>query len=428
MASAFKRKDRHGRKRDVWEYKYRGATGKWLYGTGWPDKAKTLQHAQSVEAECRAIRKGEKDDTTATLQKRNAPVSEAIAGFMAWGKSHGGRLHRGWDEQNEKLTLVYLTRWTEQLGLAKLNDISLERVEKVIRQEQGEGFAPKTILLKVQALKGLINWGLKNDYLTRNPLKNLGRLDSKAMSPHRKMTDEEVAALLNTAPPVRRLWYETGLGTGFRVDELRLLRVRDLDLFGPSLIQPAEFSKDRKPHRQPITKALAEKLSKLTDGKAPDMPLLDIPTSKAWKIFKRDCVEADIPLEVKELIGERTITRKTTWHSLRKVYISNLFASGLDLKTIQTLGRLSSTELAVEVYAAADPALLRAGAAAAAQRVQEAVSASACCTRVAQQVAVAGGQTVSAGCESHLQQVIQIGATGFEPATSASRTQRSKPS
>ena len=414
MACIFKRK---GRKKGPWEYKYKDAKGVWRYGVGWLDKEKTRQHALNLEAECRVIFKGERNAPTAWMQKRNTPILDVIKAFLDWGNSQGGRLHRGWDEQNALLTKKYLEKWVSQLGLVTLADIDLECVEKVIRQELTEGFAPKSVLLKVQALKGLINWSLNHCYLNENPLRGLARLDSKAQNPHRKMLDAEVAALLNTAPLQHRLWYETGLETGFRVNELRLLRVRDLDLFGPSLTQPPEFAKDRKEHRQPITRTLANKLTALTVGKGLDASLLNIPTSKASKIFKNDCVKAGIPLEVKEQVGGKTITRQTTWHSLRKVYISNLFKSGLDLKTIQTLGRLSSAELAVEVYAVSDPALLRSGVEAAAQRVQEAISASACCTRVAKKVAGAEGPIVTSSTAKTLPHLKMVGDTGLEPVT-----------
>jgi hypothetical protein len=47
------------------------------------------------------------------------------------------------------------------------------------------------------------------------------------------------------------------------VGESRAVRVRDLDLFAPPLFLAADFSKDRKDHRQPITRELAEKLKAL---------------------------------------------------------------------------------------------------------------------------------------------------------------------
>ena len=145
------------------------------------------------------------------------------------------------------------------------------------------------------------------------------------------------------------------------------------------------------------------------------MPLLGIPTSKAWKILKRDCRAADIPLEVKEQIGGKTITRKTTWHSLRKAYVTNLVKSGLDLKTVMELARHSTLQLTVEVYAEVDRQALRQGAEAAGLRVQEALDAAACCSGVAQKVVGAEGVVVSDDGEKPLPSVVMVGATGDVP-------------
>ena len=61
MASVFKRKDRKGgAKAAPWSFKYKDFTGRHVYGTGWTDKMKTLRHAQDLEAEHAAIRRGEK--------------------------------------------------------------------------------------------------------------------------------------------------------------------------------------------------------------------------------------------------------------------------------------------------------------------------------------------------------------------------------
>ncbi len=412
MAHTFRKKDRKGKFYPVWFYSYVDATGKRIQRKGWPSEAKTKKHSDSVEADARAIRTGEKEAPSAWSVKRNTPIESVVAEYLGWGKLQGGRLHRGWDDQHGKLVKASIEWWKNRLALVTLSDINLERVETEIRVELLAGAAPKTIGLKAQNLKALIAWAMKHDYLLNSPLRGMSRLDFKARDPHRKLTDAEVAALLAVVPPHRRLWYETGMQTGFRVNELRLMRIRDLDVFGPCLYQPPEFSKDRKEHRQPITRKLADQLAALREGKGSDFPLLDIPTSKAWKIFKRDCESAKIALEVKEQIGEKTITRKATWHSLRKVYISNLFASGLDLKTIQTLGRLSSTELAVEVYAVSDPASLRAGAEAASNRMNDAVKSAACCAGVAQKAVGAEGVLVNAFSPNELQLKSVIGATG----------------
>ncbi|MCZ7648247.1 MAG: site-specific integrase [Planctomycetota bacterium] len=144
-------------------------------------------------------------------------------------------------------------------------------------------------------------------------------------------------ALLESAPPHRRLWYETALATGFRLNELRCLRVRDLDRFGPSLFLAADFSKDRKDHRQAITRELADQLQTLTEGKGADDRLLGIP-------FGPDPAAYIVTDYTAGKVNIQAPDGKATWHSLRKVFIDNVVKSGCDLKTIQALARHSTAQ------------------------------------------------------------------------------------
>ena len=68
MASVYRVKDRDGKYLPAWRFKIRNERGAWTYGVGWPDKTKTRQHALTLEAECRAVRMGEKDAPPARVQ------------------------------------------------------------------------------------------------------------------------------------------------------------------------------------------------------------------------------------------------------------------------------------------------------------------------------------------------------------------------
>jgi len=111
MAHTFRKKDRNGKPYGVWFYSYRDASGKRIQRKGWPSEAKTKQHADSVEADARAIRFGEKEAPAAWMLKRNTPIESVVAEYVAWGESHGGRLHNGWDDQHGKLVKASIERW-----------------------------------------------------------------------------------------------------------------------------------------------------------------------------------------------------------------------------------------------------------------------------------------------------------------------------
>lgn len=415
MASVYRQK-RNGKDLAAWRFKYRDWAGDWKYGVGWLSKRKTMEHALALEAEHRAVRVGEKEAPPAWMEKRGTPFQEVVDAYLLWGNCQGGRYGRPWDDQNAALRKADLEWWRNELGLGTLADVDLGRVEEVIQAMFARGLAPKTVASKVAAIRALVLWSIRRGFLKENPLVGMARMDTKALIPHRPLTDPEVAALLKVAPPPRDAWYRCALGTGFRVAELRSLRCRDLDPFGPSLFLAAAFSKDRKDHRQPITKDLAQRLQALAEGKDPDVPLLGIPKAGSHKanrydpsgLLQKDLRAAGIPLSTHE--------GKTTWHSLRKAFVTNVVRSGADLKSCMALARHSTAALTMETYAAADPARLREVAEAAEERVEQAVLAASCCTGVARKIAGGEGIAVSAKSGKGLQRLEMVGDTGLESA------------
>lgn len=410
MASVFRVKDREGKYLDAWRFKFKDSAGKWCYGIGWPDKRKTKLHALAVEAEHRAVNKGEKAAPPSWLKERNKPIADVITEYLAWGRAQGGRYGRAWDDQNAELKERSLNWWVNELNLNVLSDIKLGPVEKRIQKMLSDGYAPKSAALQVEALRCLCLWSIKRGYAAENPLAGMAKLDTRPKNPHRPLNDDEFAKLLSIAPPHRKIWYETALGTGFRLNELRSLRVKDFDVFGPSLLLAADFSKDRKEHRQLIERELADVLRDLAAGRDAEEPLLGIPKGPDPAAY----IGADFD---KAGIKRETAEGKATWHSLRKTYVNALVRSGQDLKTIMTLARHSSAQLSMEVYASADPKRLRKAADAAAQHVKAAVLKAKCCTGVARKVVGAEDIDVNASAESALRVLKGMGDTGLEPVT-----------
>jgi len=411
MASVYRRTLKTGKAEKVWRFKYKDHAGRWRYGKGWTDKQKTLDHANNVEAEHRAIRKGEKPILSPGQMLANRPIRDVISDYIAWGRTQGGRGGLPWDTQNATLKEGYLDWWVNELGLDVLADIQLADVEKTIRELLDRGdYAPKSIALRVEPLKSLCLWAVRRGYAPHDPLAALAKLDARPRDPHRALTENEATRLLEAAPPHRQLWYEVAMSTGYRVSELRSLRVRDLDMNGLSLPLSADYTKNRKDARQPITRQLAERLFVLAKGKPADAPLLGIPSSKAWKGFKADLRAARIPVETSE--------GKASWHSLRKYFVNVLVRSGTDVKTLMELARHSSASLTMEVYASAEPKRLRAAVEAAAQHISRQKNGSPCCTYGANkntsQMVPDGSPTPAGSCGGRK----MVGATGFEPATS----------
>jgi hypothetical protein len=160
---------RDGKKHPVWRFKYRDHSGKWRYGTGWPDRKKTLEHALALEAECRAIRKGEKEAPGSWLRERNRPIGDVIAAYLEWGKVQGGRRGHGWADHHYAWRKRALIFWTGKLGLATLSDIDIGRVEAEPRALLN-GRSGKTVNGYMEAIKALCSWSVKRGYLKGNPL------------------------------------------------------------------------------------------------------------------------------------------------------------------------------------------------------------------------------------------------------------------
>ncbi len=86
MASVIRRKGKNGKCEAVWRYRYKHYTGKWKWGTGWPDKKRTLDYALTLEAEHRAIHDGLKPPPSARPLGLTMPIKDAIKEYLGWGK------------------------------------------------------------------------------------------------------------------------------------------------------------------------------------------------------------------------------------------------------------------------------------------------------------------------------------------------------
>ena len=370
MASIFKRTI-HGRTSKVWYFKYREATGvdaktgdivyTWRTRKGWTSKAQTEEHALNVEAEQGAVARGEKAPPSYWSKGHLRPVGEVVAEYMVWGRERGGRGGRPWPKPNARKRERYLRWWASTLKWNTLGDVKRAAVEHEVDALLKAGrLAPKSVALQVEAAKAFASWAAGRGLLPANPLANLAKIDARPRKPHRPLTGAEVTALLKAAPPLRRLWYEVALATGFREGELRALKVKDFNPDVPCLVLGADFTKNRKPARQFISLDLSAKLSALTRFKPGDLPLLGIPTSKAWRLLKDDCKAAEIVM--------LTTEGRATWHSLRKSFVNAVVRGGADVKTAMELARHSSASMTMDTYASADEGRLRAAAQAAAEK------------------------------------------------------------
>lgn len=357
MASVFRRR-RGDRRAPCWTYSYTDETGRRRQRKGWPDKRRTLEHALALEAECRAVRRGEKAAPASWSGASGRPMADVVREYLAWGAAQGGRRGGPWAAAHLASRERLLETWTRELSLTTPADVTLAAVEARVRALLDAGRTRRTAADHMAAVRAFTRWARARGYLADDPLAAMRSLDTTPELPHRPLTSDEVPRLLKTAPPARRLLYRTSLATGYRAGELGRARVQDLDLAAPSLNLPAAATKSRKPARQPIPRGLADDLGELARGRGPDELLFNMPgPDRVSDNFARDREAAGI--------ARVTSDGKATFHSLRVTYVDAIVHSGADLHTAMTLARHGSARMTLEVYPRTDRDRMREAAEAA---------------------------------------------------------------
>ena len=220
----------------------------------------------------------------------------------------------------------------------------LPRVEKALREFQEAERSGKTLQNYREAICAFCDWAVERGYLSDDPLKNFSGFDTTPRTRRRTLTPDEIQRLLAVAPEYRSLLYQVAMCTGLRANELRSLKVRDLNTDMKALNLHAEWTKNRKPGLQPIPLWLLERLDAVSQGRALDDPLLTVPRDVSPRLDK-DMKSAHIP--------KWTPLGKIDFHAMRSVYVSNVIEAGATVKEAQSLARHSTPNLTMNTYAKA---------------------------------------------------------------------------
>ncbi len=241
-----------------------------------------------------------------------------------------------------------------------------------------------------------------------------------------KVSDERRAELVRLGNE-RALIYKTAILTGLRRNELMTLTVRDLS-FGdvPFVKLNASNEKNRQGSTLALRSDLAVELKEWTKGKESTDRVFCVPTG-LLRIMNRDLVAAGIPK--KDANGNVVHV-----HALRHSFGTHLSMAGISPRIAQAAMRHSDIKLTMGTYV--DARLLD---------TASAIESLSVLRSVAPTVAPdpdANGQNQSFPVQSNKYASVgqqhekaakrwgkltfgRIGVTGFEPAASASRTQRS---
>ena len=340
---------------------YVDASGRRKFFTGTQSRNETVHMAQRFEDEHRQVRLGYRPARTSADRHKDREFSEVVEEYLSWGRAQGGRGGRQWSSTHARNRRTHLHWWHERLGLQRLADVDsiLPRVEKELQGLQKLGRTGKTIANYAEALTALCDWCVQRGYLHEDVLKGLAPFDTTPQTQRRAILSEEIARLLSSCAPHRRVLYETAFLSGLRANELRNVTLNHLDGARCGLHLDAEWTKNRKPGFQPLPSSLVERLREFAESgepsrlyskfygradaesPAPANPLLYVPSHPA-----RDL---DVDLQ-KAGIQKQAPGGKIDFHACRLAYINFVIEAGVSIKEAQSLARHSTPDLTLNVY------------------------------------------------------------------------------
>ena len=457
--------------------KYRDHQGRLVEAsTGCRDRDGAKRRLKELEDRADRIRRGIVRPEEVEIETfQTVPIAQHIAEYLQDLRG------RGVNADRIKTSETYLTRDAKGCGFRLLRDLNAEKLRRWLRSHAAMSAATynwhSTLWVafggwltgkRIDGKRGSLTGERR---LSVNPFDGFGKKDEHADRRRvaRALTVDELRRLLDHArrrpledamrvtrgpnagamtarvTPDRRaklerlgleraLIYKTAILTGLRLNELRTLRVGDLS-FGdvPFIALRAANEKNRKGSSVPLRADLAAELREWTRDKKRGDEVFTVPAG-LLRIMNRDLIAAGI-----DKVNERG--GRVHLHALRHSTGTHLSAANVAPRTAQAVMRHSDIALTMNTYT--DERLL--DAAGAVERLPDlpigpAVGADLVAPDVApnwgnrgrnwQDLANGGGYALSEPDMEKPQKTrgfrgfSEIGATGFEPATSASRTQR----
>ena len=364
MAYVFRTKDKDGKYHDCWRFQYTDWTGKRRTATGYTSKTETEKLAASKQREQDEIRRGYREPPQTSHRHKTKPVAEIVAKYLEWGRREGGRGGRPWSRKHGQNRERHLAFWQERLGLETLQDLDgiLSGVQETLSDLRTgeEARSGKTLMGYAESLKGFCKWCIGKKYLAQDPMEGFQGFDTTPTMRRRALTAAEIKRLLDACAPHRRLLYEVAFCSGLRANELRSLRVEDLDTERGGLALDGEWTKNRKPGFQPLPAGLVERLQRFIESREalrmyrrayrtgggdpaniPTNPLLYVGHNPG-RDMRADLGRADIP--------EQAFGGKVDFHACRTAYVTFVLEAGAQVKEAQELARHSTPHLTMNVY------------------------------------------------------------------------------
>ncbi len=335
--------------------------GKKQYFTGSKKRSETITIARKLEDDARQVRLGYRDPKSNQFRHKDDSIAETIESYIEWGLVCGRKDGRPWSPYHAKRKRTHLDRWVEALGLEVIGDLNgfLPKVKDFLQDLASQGKSTKTQRNIAEALVSFCHWCVKQDVLGCNPLDKLDTIQGTPEVERRPFTAQDIQKLMENTKDHLKILYTMAMCTGLRANELQSLTRDHLDVKRGGLWLQTEWTKNRKPTFQPLSKRVIEQLlafyesgavedlyrKYLRSAKIPDDALLYVPTHTS-RTLERDLDRAGIPKD--------TADGKLDFHSFRVTYATLVDGSGATAKEARELCRHSDPKLTFERYVKAD--------------------------------------------------------------------------
>ena len=256
-----------------------------------------------------------------------------------------------------------LAKW---VGLARLSDLTAERVQKALASLKTEGRSHQTCNHHRVAIRSFSKWCYDTHRTREDSLRGVKGYNVKEDRRHdrRTISLEELRRLIEATKrgedyqgvsgSVRALCYRLAVGTGLRYSEIASITPESFDWKAPSVVVAAAYTKNGDPATLPLPMDMVDELAALVATLPSGTPVFPLPDEKGAKMLRPDLEAAGIPYQdASGLFFD--------FHSLRCETATLADAAGVSPRVVQKLMRHSTLELtgrytrprAVDIEAAA---------------------------------------------------------------------------
>ncbi len=232
-----------------------------------------------------------------------------------------------------------------------LTEITPKTISEYKAKRRDEGASPRTINYELALMSHAFNLAIKEwEWLKDNPVSKVSKEKVNNMR-ERWLTLEEEEKLLNTSPKWLQELIIFSLETGLRQGEILNLQWPQVDLFRKTItiLEQKNRGKDTIP--------LNERALEVLKAKA---KVRHIKTNYVFHNNNGNRIGVGNLLRAFYLATKRANLKGFRWHDLRHTFATRLVQAGVDLYSVQKLGRWKNIQMVMR-YAHHHPESLRAG-------------------------------------------------------------------